>query len=199
MYEEFFGFTERPFDLTPNPRYLVLTEPHREALSTLEYGIASRTGITLVIGEAGLGKTTLIRAAMQRQPGQVHMVHLHNPTLTREEFVEMLAVHFRLSERARLSKTMLLSELEMMLRDRDGRNETTVLIIDEAQSLPLALLEEIRLLANVETESRKLLSVVMAGQPELATRLDEHNLRQLKQRVALRCDLRPLTAPETAG
>ena len=99
MYESFYGFRERPFDLTPNPRFLVLTDVHREALSNLEYGIASRTGITLLVGEAGTGKTTLIRTALERQPARVHCVHLQNPALTRDEFVEMLALRFELSER----------------------------------------------------------------------------------------------------
>ena len=199
MYEAFFGLRERPFDLTPNPRYLVLTDTHREVLSTLEYAMTSRTGVTLVVGEAGSGKTTLIRAAMLRQPGRIHCVHLHNPVLTRDEFVETLASTFGLSDRARQSKAVLLTELESLLRARSDADETSVLIVDEAQSLPPALLEEIRLLANIETNDRKLLSLILAGQPELAARLDDQTLRQLKQRVALRCDLRPLTPAETAG
>jgi general secretion pathway protein A len=199
MYESFFGLRERPFDLTPNPRFLVLTEAHREVLSTLEYAIASRAGVTLLIGEAGSGKTTLIRAAIQRQPGRVHCVHVHNPLLTREEFCETLASTFGLSDRARQSKAVLLAELEQLLRDRCDADETSVLIVDEAQSLPLPLLEEVRLLANIETNERKLMSLILAGQPELAERLNDKGLRQLKQRVALRCDLRPLTQAETAG
>ena len=156
MYEEFFGFRERPFDLTPNPRFLVLTESHREALSNLEYGIASRKGITLLIGEAGSGKTTVIRAAIEKQPGRVHCVHLHNPTLSREEFVEMLATRFGLSERALRSKTSMLLELEALLTEPPGRTaRRRVLVVDEAQSLPLDLLEEIRLLANIETNDRE--------------------------------------------
>src|SRR6187431_3291543 len=107
MYEQFFGFRERPFDLTPNPRYLVMTEVHREALSNLEYGIASGKGITLLIGEAGSGKTTLIRAAIEKQPARVYCTHLSNPALTRGEFVEMLAERFGLSNKARASKTDL--------------------------------------------------------------------------------------------
>src|ERR1051325_8777677 len=166
MYEEFFGLRERPFDLSPNPRYVVLTDPHREALSNLEYGIASRKGITLLIGEAGSGKTTMIRAAVEKQPGRVHSVHLQNPTLTRNEFVETLAAHFELSSRASTSKAVLLRELENLLRQRRERGETSVLIIDEGQSLPFDLLEEIRLLVNIETNDEKLLSVIMAGQPE---------------------------------
>lgn len=199
MYEKFFGLRERPFDLTPNPRYLVLTDVHREALSNLEYGIASRKGITLLLGEAGSGKTTLIRTAVERQPARVHCVHLNNPALTRGEFVEMLAARFGLSDAARLSKTVLLTELEAILNARRKTGETTVLIVDEAQSLPLELLEEIRLLANIETDEEKLLLVILAGQPELAERLNDQRLRQFKQRVALRCELRPLTLQETAA
>jgi len=197
MYEEFFGCLERPFDLSPNPRYLVATAAHREALSTLEYGIASRKGITLLIGEAGSGKTTVIRAALERQPSRVHYVHLHNPALTRDEFVEMLARRFHLSEAARTSKTTLLLELEELLTERQAADETTLLVIDEAQSLPLELLEEIRLLANIETNDQKLVSVIMAGQPELTARLNDPALRQFKQRIALRCELRPLAPQET--
>ena len=149
MYESFFGFRERPFDLTPNPRYLVLTDAHREALSNLEYAIASRKGVTLLLGEAGTGKTTVIRTALERQPEQVHCVQLHNPALRRNEFVEMLATRFGLSPRATQSKTTLLLELEGLLAARRGRGESSILVIDEAQSLPLELLEEISLLANI--------------------------------------------------
>jgi general secretion pathway protein A len=198
MYEDFFGFNRRPFDLTPNPKFLVLTDSHREALSNLEYGIASGKGITLLLGEAGSGKTTIIRAALERQPQRVHCVHLHNPTLTREEFVQMLAARFNLSEQAQHSKTSMLLELEALLKQRRASDEATVLVIDEAQSLPSDLLEEIRLLANIETDDEKLVSVIIAGQPELIERLNDVSLRQLKQRIALRCELRPLTLQETA-
>jgi general secretion pathway protein A len=199
MYEAFFGLSERPFDLTPNPRFLVLTDSHQEALSSLEYGIASRKGITLLTGEAGSGKTTIIRAALERQPMRVHYVHLHNPTLSRPEFVELIATRIGLSAAARGSKAVMLTELEYLLAERRARGETTLLVVDEAQSLPLELLEEIRLLSNIETNDEKLLSVIIAGQPELADRLNDSALRQFKQRVALRCQLRPLTPQETAG
>ncbi len=198
MYEEFFGFNRRPFDLTPNPKFLVLTDSHREALSNLEYGIASRKGITLLLGEAGSGKTTIIRAALERQSQRVHCVHLHNPTLSREEFVHMLAARFGLSDEAKHSKTSMLLELEALLKKRQSAGEMTVLVIDEAQSLPFDLLEEIRLLANIETDEEKLVSVIIAGQPELVDHLNDESLRQLKQRIALRCELRPLTLQETA-
>jgi general secretion pathway protein A len=199
MYEQFFGLRERPFDLTPNPRFLVLTESHREALATLEYGIGNRKGITLLVGEAGSGKTTMIRAAVDKLPARVHCVHLHNPTLTRTEFVEMLASRFGLSDEATQSKAAMLIELEALLRARRSSGETTVLVVDEAQSLPAELLEEIRLLAHIETNDEKLLTLIIAGQPELADRLNDQALRQLKQRIALRCELHPLSAQETAG
>jgi general secretion pathway protein A len=199
MYEQFFGLRERPFDLSPNPRYLVLMDSHREALSTLEYAISSRKGISLLVGEAGSGKTTVICTALARQASRVHCVHLHNPTLTRREFVEVLAVRFGLSERAIESKAAMLTELEALLRARRVNGEFTVLIVDEGQSLPPDLLEEIRLLANIETHDEKLMCVILAGQPELAVRLNDPSLRQLKQRIALRCSLRPLTLTETAA
>ena len=199
MYEQFFELSERPFDLTPNPKFLVLTDSHREVLRNLEYGIASRKGLTVLIGEAGSGKTTMIRSAIARQSRQVHCVHLHNPTLSRAEFVETLAYEFGLTLEARTSKAAMLRELGAMLKRQHDQGESTVLIVDEAQSLPLDLLEEIRLLANIETDSVKLITLIIAGQPELADRLNEQSLRQLKQRVALRCELRPLTFQETAG
>src|SRR5689334_21624626 len=168
MYERFFGLRERPFDLTPNPRFLVMTEGHREALSNLEYAVAARKGITLLLGDAGCGKTTIIRAAIERQSTRVHSVHISNPALTRDEFVETLATHFGLSQSATVSKATLLREFEELLRVRRASDETTVLVFDEAQSLSHELLEEIRLLANIETADDKLVSLILAGQPELA-------------------------------
>lgn len=200
MYERFFGLRERPFDLTPNPRYLYLTGSHGEALSNLQYGIVGRRGMTLLIGEAGTGKTTLIRAAMDAVAGpSVRCVYVNNPVLTRDEFYEFLARKFDLSAEAARSKARFLNELETSLIDRQRAGGLTALVIDEAQSLPHELLEEVRLLANFETETDKLLPVVLAGQPELAARLEHEDLRQLKQRVALRCDLSALDVRETAA
>jgi type II secretory pathway predicted ATPase ExeA len=174
-----------------------MTDGHREALSNLEYAIASRKGVTLLLGEAGSGKTTVIRAAVAQATSRVHSVHLHNPALTRNEFVEMLAARFELSDEARRSKTALLLEMESLLHKRYETQEATVLIVDEAQSLSTELLEEIRLLVNIETNDEKLLTLIIAGQPELGSKLDDASLRQLKQRIALRCELRPLTLHET--
>jgi type II secretory pathway predicted ATPase ExeA len=200
MYEGFYGLRERPFDLTPNPRYLYLTGGHREALSNLQYGISGRRGITLLIGEAGTGKTTLVRAALEAVAGpNVRCVYLSNPVLTRSEFYEFLAPSFGLTERAAVSKARFLIELEDAVARRHRAGGVTALVIDEAQSLPHELLEEIRLLANFETTTEKLMPVVLAGQPELAARLEHEELRQLKQRVALRCDLAALDIRETAA
>jgi len=200
MYEQFFGLNERPFDLTPNPKYLFLTPSHREALSNLKYGISARTGVTVLIGEAGTGKTTLIRATLESPEGEkTHAIYLNNPTLTRTEFLEFLAREFRLPASAAASKTGLLELLEQSLMELRRSDITPALIIDEAQSLPHELLEEIRLLANIETTTEKLLPIVLAGQPELADRLNHTSLRQLKQRIGLRCQLKPLDLRETAA
>jgi len=198
MYEEHFGLSARPFDLTSDPRFWVFTTVHQEALSNLQYGIASAKVVTLLVGEAGTGKTTILRAAIDKQPIHTHAVHLENPALTRAEFVQMIAAKFALSDHARKSKTDLLLELEETLRERSAAKQLTVLVIDEAQSVPFDLLEELRLLTNIEIDGGKPLSLVLAGQPELAVRLNEPAWRQLKQRVALRCELRPLSLRETA-
>jgi general secretion pathway protein A len=200
MYESFFGLQERPFDLTSDPRYLFLTPSHREALSSLEYGISANTGVTVLIGEAGTGKTTLIRALLEAVDSRrTKAVYLNNPTLTRTEFLEFLAREFQLSSNRRPSKTRLLYDLERVLLELRRENVTAALIIDEAQSLPHELLEEIRLLANIETNREKLVPIVLAGQPELRDRLNHTSLRQLKQRIGLRCQLRPLDLVETGA
>jgi general secretion pathway protein A len=200
MYQSFYGLSELPFELTPNPKYLFLPPRHREALSALEYGLSSAKAITVLTGEAGTGKTTLLRAAMQSDRCRgVDTVHLSNPVLTRPEFVELLAGRFGLTARAGESKAALLTELEHVLRARRDRGEIVALVIDEAQSLSVEILEEIRLLANIETSTEKLLPLVLAGQPELRERLNEPTLRQLKQRVTLRCAIGPFTLEETSA
>jgi general secretion pathway protein A len=156
MYESFFGLRERPFDLTPNPRFLLLTGKHREALSNLQYGLTSRRGLTLLVGEAGTGKTTLIRAVIGDFEKQGAIVaYLNNPTLTRDEFYEFVAEAYGLGEKAGASKFRLLRDLSRRLEERHAQGLLTALIIDEAQALPDDLLEEIRLLANTETDERQ--------------------------------------------
>ena len=198
MYERFYGLRERPFNLTSNPRYLLLTSKHAEGLSTLQYGISNRMGVIVLIGEAGTGKTTIIRAAVASQTPGGRFVMMSNPLLSRAEFFQHLAHGFGLSDEAVGSKTQFLLELTETLKNSLRNGGHTALIVDEAHALPYEILEEIRLLANIETDDEKLLPVVLAGQPELKDRLNEPALRQLKQRVALRCSLGSLQIRETA-
>ena len=197
MYERYFGLQERPFDLSPNPRFLCFTPQHREALVHLQYGLAGRPGITMLVGEAGTGKTTLIRAALQAANGASTIVHLSNPTLTRSEFFEYLAAGFGLSADAAKSKIQFLRELDRALNA--DLSPMLALVVDEAQSVPYELLEEIRLLTNAEATNGRSLAVALVGQPELARRLEEARLRQLKQRVVLRCELTALSLKDTAS
>jgi len=200
MYESFFGLRERPFDLAPNPRFLYVTGPQREALSNLRYGLTTPRGLTLLLGEAGTGKTTLVQTVLgELESGKVECVLVSNPTLTRDEFYEYLSKAFHLDADTASSKTRFLFAFRRHLEERHRTGGLTALILDEAQSVPYDLLEEVRLLSNIETPTAKLLNVVLAGQPELADRLNESSLRQLKQRISLRCELRPLDFAETAA
>jgi general secretion pathway protein A len=198
MYESLYGLGGRPFALTPDPRFLLLTPKHREALSHVEYVLSGRTGLALLLGEAGTGKTTLLRAAVEQAHKDVRVVTLDNPTLTRAEFFEFLATAFQLGATAAKSKTRALRELTASLQEQHKKGGLTALVVDEAQSLSDELLEEIRLLANIETPTAKLISIILAGQPELGERLNQPSLRQFKQRIALRGVLAPLTLSETA-
>ncbi len=200
MYEQYFGLRERPFDLSPNPRFLVLSRGHKEALTHLRYGLSGRPGLTVLVGEAGTGKTTLVRAALQSVGnGDSKIVHLSNPTLTRSEFYEYLASGYGFSSEAATSKTTFIRELAEALTTTAGSSGVLALVVDEAQSIPHALLEEIRLLTNTEGASGNTVAIALVGQPELGERLNEPGLRQLKQRVALRCELTPLDLNETAA
>jgi general secretion pathway protein A len=193
MYESYYGLRERPFDLSPNPRFLFLSNGHREALAHLQYGLSGRPGVTLLIGDAGTGKTTLVRAALQSASGgSSQYVQLSNPTLTRQEFFQYLASGFHFTQEAAESKPVFLRELEAAIAEREKENGVLAVIVDEAQSLSHELLEEIRLLTNIESASGRAMVVVLVGQPELAGRLEDPSLRQLKQRVALRCQLATL-------
>src|SRR5262245_35618385 len=200
MYEQYFGLRERPFDLSPNPRFLFLSRGHKEALTNLRYGLSGRPGLTVLVGESGTGKTTLVRAALQSvATAGSRVVHLANPTLTRSEFYEYLASGFGFTAEAAKSKTTFISELSQELTAAQSTGAVLALVFDEAQSLPHALLEEIRLLTNTEGTSGNTVAIALVGQPELAERLNDPSLRQLKQRVALRCELLPLDLNETAA
>jgi general secretion pathway protein A len=200
MYEQFYGFREAPFELTSNTRFLFFTAQHREVLCNLEYGLSAAKPVTVLIGDAGTGKSTLLRAALESEVcRRVMCLFIDNPTLSRSEFFETIASRLGFEPDPHRSKATVLAQLEPILRSRQADGQITALVIDEAQALPDEILEEIRLLANMESGAGKLLPVLLAGQPELAARLNEPRLRQLKQRIALRCELRPLTLSDAAA
>jgi general secretion pathway protein A len=195
MYLTFYGFAEKPFNATPDPRFLYMTPGHREALAQLLYGTQERKGFIVLIGKVGTGKTTLLHALWQRLREQTAVSFVVNSTLPFDGILEYVLEDLGIP-RAGESRAQRLIALNNFLikRERDGQN--TVLIIDEAQNLDVATLEQIRLLSNFETPTSKLLQILLVGQPELKTKLDLPELRQLKQRVGLRCHIPPLTVEE---
>ncbi|HEV7904011.1 MAG TPA: AAA family ATPase [Pyrinomonadaceae bacterium] len=190
MYKEFYGLKELPFALTPDPRFIYFTPSHTEAMANLHYGIESGKGLIVVTGEVGTGKTTILRWMMQRLDRTVLVGYIFNPRLTVPEFYQHVARLFDVQEWE--NKSELLFALGQTLEARHARGLRTVLIIDEAHGLSTAVLEEIRLLSNFESDAAKQLQIVLTGQPELREVLNNPDLRQLKQRVALRCEIKPL-------
>ena len=198
MYASYFGLAERPFSLAPDPRYLYLSDPHREALAHLLYGIGGGGSFVLLTGEVGTGKTTVCRALLEQLPPDVDVAMIFNPRLTSVELLAAACDELRVAYPAgTTSLKVLVDTLSHALLEAHGRGRRTVLIIDEAQSLSGAVLEEIRLLTNLETTRDKLLQVVLIGQPELSAILARPDLRQLAQRITARYHLRPFTAEET--
>jgi general secretion pathway protein A len=199
IYNAYFGFRENPFNISPDPEFLYRSPQHEEALANLIYGVRSRKGFIVLTGEVGTGKTTMLECLRDYLDTQrVEFAFIFNSRLTPEQFFEMMAFDFDLPCN-RKSKTDVLFALNALLLQQADRGRTCVLIVDEAHNLEWDVLEEIRLLGNLENRQGKLLQIILAGQPELDRKLDAPNLRQLKQRIVLRCSLDPLTPEEAAA
>jgi general secretion pathway protein A len=197
MYKEFFGLRANPFNVNPDPRYLFLTRHTEEALACLTYGIQSRKGFVLLTGEVGTGKTTLINKLLEwLRTQQVPTAFIFNSKMNVPQFLDYMMADFGIPCDTR-SKSQILIRLYNWLLERYRAGETAVLIVDEAQNLPDEVLEEIRMMTNLETFTEKLLQIVLVGQTELEQRLKHPNLRQLRQRLTLRARTHPLTAEET--
>jgi general secretion pathway protein A len=197
MYKSFFKLQSSPFGTSPDPRFLYMMPHTREALACLEYGISARKGFTVLTGEVGTGKTTLLRRALSSfSTRRVSTAFVFNPRLDVLDFLEFVLADFGLVPQTRTKSGMLL-QLNRWLIERFRMEETCVVVVDEAQNLSWDLLEEIRLLTNLETSSEKLLQIVLSGQPELEEKLRHPSVRQLRQRVSLWCRTQPLTESQT--
>lgn len=199
MYKNFFGLTRSPFEISPDPHFLFPTLHHKEALASIYYGICRRKGFVVMTGEVGTGKTLLVRCLLEllnRQ--QIAFANVFNAQLSDIDFLRYIAGDLGLKLRNQ-PKSELLLELNHFLIQRHRNGQTTVLVVDEAQHLSPAVLEEIRLLTNLETSDQKLLQILLVGQPELEVKLESYELRQLKQRIGLRCHLEPLSLEESRG
>lgn len=196
MYQDFFGLREKPFALLPDPRFLFLSRCHREALAHLMYGIEQGEGFIEVVGQVGTGKTTLCRTLLERIGGSAETAYIFNPSRTEAELLAAINREFGLPTAAR-SRSELIDELNRFLLTKKAAGRTVLLIIDEAQNLEVEVLEQIRLLSNLETDREKLLQIVLIGQPELEENLARTDLRQLNQRISVRWGLRPFSQDET--
>jgi type II secretory pathway predicted ATPase ExeA len=199
MYKQFFGLTKNPFEISPDPYFYHATPRHNEALANLHYGVGRRKGFIVITGEVGTGKTLLVRCLLaELRKNNIAFGYVFNPLLSTTEFFQYIMADLGLQYSGR-TKTEMLLDLNRFLIQRHARGLITALVVDEAQALRPELLEEIRLLTNLETSQQKLLQIVLMGQPELEGILDSPRLRQLKQRVSLRCQLLPLDEQQTTS
>jgi type II secretory pathway predicted ATPase ExeA len=197
MYKSFFGLRVLPFGASPDPRFLFLRPQIREALACLQYGIAARRGFVVLTGEVGTGKTTLLKTVLDTfAAGRISTAYVFNPRLEVLDFFEFLLTDFGIPPTTRTKSAMLL-QLNGWLIERYRAHQLCAIVVDEAQNLSWELLEEIRLLTNLETSSEKLVQIVLSGQPELEEKLYHPSLRQLRQRISLWCRTQPLTGEET--
>ncbi len=195
MYNDFYGFQEAPFNITPDPRFLFFSDRHREAYHHLLFGIRERKGFIQITGEVGAGKTTVCRALLEELGPRYRTALILNPCLSGDELLR--AVLIELGLKPARGRVECLQRLNEYLLQQLAEGNDVVLIIDEAQDLGFELLEQVRLLSNLETDQRKLLQIVLIGQPELRDKLDERRLRQLRQRITVRYHLAPLSRGET--
>ncbi len=199
MYEQFYNLSASPFNITPDPRYLFFSRQHREAFEHIMFGIAQRKGFIQITGEVGAGKSTLCRAVLavlDESGGDYATALILNPVMTGVQLLRSLLGELHLDDRGN-DRVRLLQRLNVFLLERAGANHDVVLILDEAQDMSDDLLEEVRLLSNLETEDRKLLQIVLVGQPELRKQLEADRLRQLRQRITVRFHLGPINRSET--
>jgi general secretion pathway protein A len=196
MYLEHFGLKEQPFNITPDPRFLFYSAKHREAFDHLLYGIDQRKGFIELVGEVGAGKTTLCRAVLSALPDTVRSALVLNPAVSENQLLRAILQDFGLNPKGR-DRMAHIDQLNAFLLDQMNAGHNVVLIIDEAQDLQEEVLEQIRLLNNLETDQYKLMQIILAGQPELKRKLDQKNLRQFKQRIMVRCHLNVLNQEET--
>ncbi len=196
MYEEFYGLNTTPFNITPDPHFLFFSSKHREAFNHILYGLQERKGFIQITGEVGAGKTTLCRALLEQLGPTYKTALILNPIMTGDQLIWLILAELGLppEQNDRMKNLQTLNEF---LLEQLPLGNDVVLFIDEAQDLPLELLEEVRLLSNLETDQRKLLQIVLIGQPELRAVLDDPSLTQLRQRITVRYHLRPLSLEET--
>ena len=197
MYQEFYGLVRSPFEMTPDPAFLYLGEAHREGLATLVYGVQARKGFVLLTGEVGTGKTTLLHALLAQLERETLSAFIFNPRLDPLDFLHVLFDEYGIEDECNTKADYLIS-LNRFLISQLEKDQPTLLIVDEAQSLSAEMLEEIRLLSNLETPTSKLIQIMLVGQPELWEMLSKPELRQLRQRIVLRHSLRPFEGAETA-
>ena len=197
MYNDFYGFREAPFNITPDPRFLFFSDKHREAFNHVLFGIRERKGFIQITGEVGAGKTTVCRAILSELGPAYRTALILNPMVTATQMMRTVLTELGLEPR-KLDRTAYLEILNRFLLEEAAAGHDVVLLIDEAQDLDPELLEQIRLLSNLETDQRKLLQIVLIGQPELREKLNERGLRQLRQRITVRYHLAPLDREETA-
>jgi general secretion pathway protein A len=202
LYAAYFGLVRDPFSIAPDPRFLYMSERHREALALLLYGVRGGGGVVLLTGEIGAGKTTVCRCFLEQIPQDVNVAYVLNPRQTVQEILETICEEFHIelvSRRQRLGLKEAVDALNQFLLQSHAEGRSNVLIIDEAQNLSSDVLEQLRLLTNLETADRKLLQIILIGQPELVTMLESPRLEQLNQRVIARYHLQTLSTPETAN